>query len=223
MNKSSKFVAALTLAVGAVTSAVTGSASAQTVDNWVSPFGQTWKNGTQELCWRNAFWTPATAIEGCDGAPARPAPVTQAPPVQTTQPATTPPAVTPVSPPPPVTPVATRVVFNADTFFDFDKATLKPEGRQLLDQVVTQVNTLTLETIIAVGHTDWTGTDAYNQKLSERRAESVKTYLVDKGIDANRIYTEGKGKTSPVAPNTTREGRAQNRRVEIEIVGTRTN
>jgi len=212
MNKSSKFVAALAFAM------VAGSTSAQTVDNWVSPFGETWKNGTQELCWRSGFWTPATAIEGCDGAAA---PVAQVP-VQTTPPVTTPPVVTPVSPETPAQPVATRVVFNADTFFDFDKASLKPEGRQLLDQVVSQVNTLTLETIIAVGHTDWTGPDAYNQKLSERRAESVKTYLVENGIDANRIYTEGKGKTSPVAPNTTREGRAQNRRVEIEIVGTRT-
>jgi len=218
MNKSFKFAAALALLVSA--NAVTGAASAQTVDNWVSPFGGVWKNGTNELCWRNTFWTPATAIEGCDGAPVRPAPVVPVtPPVQTSAA----PAATPVAPPQPVAPVATRVVFNADTFFDFDRASLKPEGRQLLDQVVTQVNTLTLETIIAVGHTDWTGTDAYNQKLSERRAASVKTYLVEKGIDANRIYTEGKGKTSPVAPNTTREGRAQNRRVEIEIVGTRMN
>jgi len=211
MKKSSKFALALALLVA------TGSAFAQSVDNWVSPFGEVWKNGTNELCWRNAFWTPATAIEGCDGAPARPAPVVQAP---APAPVVTP---TPVAPPAPVAPVATRVVFNADTFFDFDKASLKPEGRQLLDQVVNQVSTLTLETIIAVGHTDWTGTEAYNQKLSERRAESVKRYLVDKGIDANRIYTEGKGKSSPVASNTTREGRAQNRRVEIEIVGTRTN
>jgi len=208
MSKSSKLTAALALLLAV------GSASAQAMDNWVSPFGDVWKNGTRELCWRNAFWTPATAFEGCDSASA---PVVQAPPVTST-----PPAVTPVTPPPPVVPVATRVVFNADTFFDFDSANLKPEGRQLLDQVVSQVNTLALETIIAVGHTDWTGTEAYNQKLSERRAESVKRYLVDKGIDGNRIYTEGKGKTSPVAPNTTREGRAQNRRVEIEIVGTRT-
>jgi len=215
MSKSSKFAAALALVM------VAGTSSAQDVNNWVSPFGEVWKNGTSELCWRNAFWTPATAIEGCDGAATRPAPVVP-PPVQTSPPATAP-VVTPTAPPQAVAPVATRVVFNADTFFDFDKASLKPEGRQLLDQVVTQVNTLTLETIIAVGHTDWTGSEAYNQKLSERRAESVKRYLLDKGIDANRIYTEGKGKTSPVAVNTTREGRAQNRRVEIEIVGTRTN
>ena len=75
--------------------------------------------------------------------------------------------------------------------------------------------------MIAVGHTDWTGSDAYNQKLSVRRAEAVKAYLVSKGIEANRIYTEGKGEKQPAADNRTREGRAKNRRVEIEVVGTR--
>src|SRR5690606_35227248 len=108
-----------------------------------------------------------------------------------------------------------------DTFFDFDKDTLKPEGRQVLDQVAAQADTINLETLIAVGHTDSIGTEEYNQGLSERRAASVKNYLVSKGIAADRIYTEGKGETSPVASNATREGRAQNRRVEIEIVGTR--
>ena len=74
---------------------------------------------------------------------------------------------------------------------------------------------------MAVGHTDSVGTDAYNQKLSERRAAAVKAYLVSKGIAANRVYTEGKGEKSPVADNKTKEGRAKNRRVEIEVVGTR--
>lgn len=119
------------------------------------------------------------------------------------------------------TPQAAKVVFNADTFFDFDKSTLKPEGRQLLDQVAQQAQGIDLETIIAVGHTDSIGSDAYNQKLSERRAASVKAYLVSKGIDPNRIYTEGKGKKAPIASNKTAQGRAQNRRVEIEIVGSR--
>lgn len=197
MNKPSKF--ALALAFAAVTA--TGAASAQTqtvVNNWRDAFGDVWKNGTRELCWRDAFWTPATGIPGCDGVP-----VAQAAP-----------AAKP-------TPMASKVVFNADTFFDFDKATLKPEGRQLLDQVATQAGSIDLETIIAVGHTDSIGTEAYNQKLSERRAASVKAYLVSKGIDANRIYTEGKGESQPVASNKTKEGRAQNRRVEIEIVGSR--
>ncbi|MBJ7263390.1 MAG: OmpA family protein [Burkholderiaceae bacterium] len=194
MNNPSKF--ALALAFAAVTAS--GAASAQTVDNWQSPFGGVWKNGTNELCWRNAFWTPATGIPGCDGVPVAQAPRAPAP-----------------------TPMASKVVFNADAFFDFDKSTLKPEGRQLLDQVAQQAQGLNLETIIAVGHTDSIGTDAYNQKLSERRAASVKTYLTSKGVPADRIYTEGKGETQPVASNATREGRAQNRRVEVEIVGSR--
>lgn len=118
-------------------------------------------------------------------------------------------------------PVSDKVVFNADTFFDFDKYNLKPEGRQLLDQVAAQVNTISLETVIAVGYTDSIGSDAYNLGLSERRANAVKAYLVSKGVAADRIYTEGKGKADPIASNATAEGRAKNRRVEVEIVGSR--
>ena len=193
MNKPSKI--ALTLA--AVAMSATGAVSAQTVDNWQNPFGDVWMNGTNELCWRNNFWTPATGIAGCDGVP-----VAQ--------------AEAPVE-----APTATKVVLNADTFFDFDKSTIKPEGRQVLDQIASQAQTINLETLIATGHTDSIGSEAYNQGLSERRANSVKEYLVGKGIAADRIYTEGKGELSPVASNATREGRAQNRRVEIEIVGSR--
>ncbi len=80
---------------------------------------------------------------------------------------------------------------------------------------------INLEVIIAVGHTDSVGTDAYNQKLSVRRADAVKAYLVNKGVESNRVYTEGKGEKQPVADNKTAEGRAKNRRVEIEVVGTR--
>lgn len=75
--------------------------------------------------------------------------------------------------------------------------------------------------IIAVGHADAIGTDAYNQKLSVARSEAVKAYLVSKGVEKNRIYTEGKGESSPVADNKTAEGRAKNRRVEVEVIGTR--
>ncbi|HUH86872.1 MAG TPA: OmpA family protein [Pusillimonas sp.] len=192
MNKPSKIALALAIAAFSASGAV----SAQTIDNWQNSSGNVWKNGTNELCWRNNFWTPATGIAGCDGVPV----------AQQTQ---------------VVAPTATKVVLNADTFFDFDKDTLKPEGRQVLDQVASQASSINLETLIAVGHTDSIGTEQYNQGLSERRANSVKKYLVSKGIDANRIYTEGKGELQPVASNATREGRAQNRRVEIEIVGTR--
>ena len=113
------------------------------------------------------------------------------------------------------------MTYAADAFFDFDKSVLKPAGKAKLDDIVSKVGGLNLEVIIAVGHTDSIGTDAYNQKLSVRRAEAVKAYLVSKGIEKNRVYTEGKGEKQPVADNKTSEGRAKNRRVEIEVVGTR--
>ena len=77
------------------------------------------------------------------------------------------------------------------------------------------------EAMITVGHTDSIGSAEYNQKLSLRRAEAVKSYLVSKGVAASRIFVEGKGEAQPVADNKTKEGRAKNRRVEIEVVGTR--
>ncbi len=90
-----------------------------------------------------------------------------------------------------------------------------------MDDLVNKVKGISLEVIIAVGHTDAVGADGYNQKLSVARSEAVKAYLVSKGIEKSRVYTEGKGEKSPVADNKTKEGRAKNRRVEIELVGTR--
>ena len=118
-------------------------------------------------------------------------------------------------------PVAEKITFAADVLFDFDKSVVKPDGKAKLDDLAAKVRGINLEVVIAIGHADSIGSDAYNQKLSVRRAESVKVYLVSKGIEANRIYTEGKGEKQPVADNRTREGRAKNRRVEIEVIGTR--
>ena len=178
--------------------AISSSAFAQkSVDNWVNANGIVWKNGTNELCWRNANWTPATAAPGCDGAiAAKPKAAPQA---------------------------AAKVTLNADALFDFDKSVIKPAAKASLDSLAGKVKSLTLEVIVAVGHTDSIGTDAYNQKLSIRRAESVKKYLVSQGIEAKRIYVEGKGESQPVADNKTKEGRAKNRRVQIEAIGTRKN
>jgi OOP family OmpA-OmpF porin len=132
-----------------------------------------------------------------------------------------PPAPAPAPAPAPV-PTSEKVSYSADAFFDFDKAVLKPAGMAALDDLTGKLKDMNLEVIIAVGHTDSIGTDAYNQKLSVRRAEAVKAYLQSKGVEANRIYTEGKGEKQPVADNKNADGRAKNRRVEIEVVGTRT-
>ncbi|MBE2241397.1 MAG: OmpA family protein [Burkholderiaceae bacterium] len=163
---------------------------------WRTGDGMPVVNGTNELCWRDSNWTPATAYPGCDGA---------------------------AKPPPPAAPKPTseKVTYAADTFFDFDKYALKPEGKAKLDDLISKMGGMNLEVIIAVGHTDWIGTEQYNLKLSERRANAVKEYLVSKGVEKNRVYTEGKGEAQPIASNKTAAGRAKNRRVEIEMVGTR--
>jgi OmpA-OmpF porin, OOP family len=120
-------------------------------------------------------------------------------------------------------PVAEKVTFAADVLFDFDKSVIKPEGRSKLDDLAGKVKGINLEVVIAIGHADSIGSDAYNQRLSVRRAEAVKAYMVSRGIEANRVYTEGKGEKQPVADNKTSDGRAKNRRTEIEVIGTRKN
>ncbi|MCW5237952.1 outer membrane protein OmpA [Verminephrobacter eiseniae] len=232
LNKVAMMFASATLAAAA---------GAQPVDNWRDASGQlTWKNGSNEHCWRSANWTPATASAGCDSAIATAAAATpattaaaaaaaaaqKAAPTPAASSSSSPsaaagqtPAPAPASTPAPA--VATKVTYATDAFFDFDKSVLKPEGKAKLDDLVSKVKDINLEVIIAVGHTDSVGTDAYNQRLSVRRAEAVKAYLVSKGIEKNRVYTEGKGEKQPVADNKTAEGRAKNRRVEIEVVGTR--
>ena len=175
-------------------SVITVSASAAMAsDNWQNGDGSlNWKNGDGTLCWRDNAWTPATAAPGCDGAlKDHSAGVSQ-----------------------------NKITLQADTLYDFNKSDLKPEGKATLDKIAADLSKIKLEVIIAVGNTDSIGTDAYNMALGQRRAQSVKTYLVAKGIDASRIYTESKGKSNPVASNATEEGRAKNRRTDIEVVGT---
>ena len=188
------------LAAFVATAALATAAMAQNIDNWRNASGDVWKNASGD-CWRDANWTPATAAPGCGAPVAAPKAAAAAAPVA----------------------AASKVTYAADAFFDFDKAVVKPAGKAKLDDLVGKVKGINLEVIIAVGHTDSVGSDAYNQKLSVRRAEAVKAYLVSKGIEKNRVYTEGKGEKQPVASNKTKEGRAKNRRVEIEVVGTRKN
>ncbi|BBB59857.1 hypothetical protein UNDKW_1584 [Undibacterium sp. KW1] len=152
---------------------------------------------------------------------ARPAAYT-APPVPVMQQDPIPVTVAQNPPPPPrPQPVSEKITFSAEALFDFDKSVVKPLGKQALDDLLNKLQGMNTEVMITVGHTDSVGSDAYNQKLSIRRAEAVKAYLVSKGIDATRVYTEGKGETQPIADNKTSDGRSKNRRVTVEVVGSR--
>ncbi len=174
-----------------------------------SPFG---------LCWHSSFG-PAVYNAECDPNPA---------PVKVAE-ATPPP---PPAPPPSAAaprPAGAKVTLDADTLFDFDKAVLRPAGMKALDEFLEKMKGIDAEVIIAVGHADRFGSEAYNQKLSERRAASVKTYLGTKGIAANRVHTEGKGEMQPVTKADECKGAKSakviaclqpDRRVEIEVVGT---
>ncbi|SFC73877.1 OmpA-OmpF porin, OOP family [Massilia yuzhufengensis] len=132
------------------------------------------------------------------------------------------PVAAPTPPAPEPVPTSEKVSIAAEALFDFDKSIVKPEGKAALDEFMAKLQGMNTEVMIAVGHTDSVGTNAYNDKLSMRRADAVKAYMVSKGLDPARLYTEGKGETQPVADNATAEGRAKNRRVTIEVVGTRT-
>ncbi len=187
--------------------------------------GEAVKSGSG-ACWKTARWTPAMAIEACDPDLIK----KEAPPAA--KPAEPKPAAPAPAPAP--KPAAEKVTLAADTLFDFDKATLRADGKAKLDELLAKVKGIKLEVIIAVGHADRIGSDKYNQKLSENRAASVKAYLVSKGLEPNRVYTEGKGEKQPVTgaqcKNMGKDHRSNkklvaclqpDRRVEIEVIGTR--
>jgi len=178
------------------------------------------------LCWRTGYWTPAAAAADKAGCECD----------KDLLPAATcaPKAAAPAAPAAPaaagVKPSGEKVTVAADALFDFNKAVLRPEGKAKLDEVVAKSQAIKLEVILAVGHTDRIGSDSYNQKLSEKRAAAVKEYLVAKGIEANRVYTEGKGEKQPVTGDKCK-GNAKtkalidclqpDRRVDIEVIGTK--
>jgi OmpA-OmpF porin, OOP family len=215
-------------------------ASAQTVSNdgyardlssdvVKNPFG---------LCWRTSQWTDAKAIAECDPESA-PKPVKAVEPsvtrvapaiaepklVEAPKPQPAPIAVAPIAPAPAAVPVRARtesITLGADASFDTGKADLKPEGQAKLAELAAKLKDVRFDAIAVTGHTDNVGTAEANQRLSLRRANAVKQYLATHGIDAAKIRSTGRGLTSPVADNKTAQGRAKNRRVEVEIRGTRT-
>jgi outer membrane protein OmpA-like peptidoglycan-associated protein len=130
-----------------------------------------------------------------------------------------PPKVAPPPPPAPPAPRPSRKIVLRGVNFDFDKSNIRSDARPILDEAIRTLQEERDINVSVEGHTDSRGTDAYNQKLSERRAHSVAAYLERGGISRSRLTTEGFGESRPVATNSTDDGRAQNRRVELHIVG----
>jgi len=215
LNKTLTLALAAALGLGAT--ATTAVAADTTNDGYMYDTRGVVARSGFDLCWRTNRWTPAMAIEECDPDL-----------VKKTEVAAAPAAAAPVAAPSPK-PVAEKISIAADALFDFDKATLRPEGIAKLDELAAKSQELNIEVILAVGHTDRLGRDAYNQKLSERRAAAVKNHLVSKGIDANRIDVAGKGESQPVTGDTCKGNRKTkalveclqpDRRVNIEVIGT---
>jgi OOP family OmpA-OmpF porin len=231
------------VAVAALAAVVAGGAAAQADPNntgyWVSgtlpypPDANVVRSGSyggkkgveDTLCWRAGYWTPAMAIAACDPdlVPKPPAP---------------PPAAAPAPPPPPPpapapapapAPQVQKITLASKALFDFDKAVLKPEGKAAIDnEIIAKLSSVQkLELVLVTGHTDRIGTQQYNQKLSERRADAVRDYLVSKGVPKDKIETLGMGKTQPVPGVVCNQKAlkaliaclAPNRRVEVEVKG----
>jgi OOP family OmpA-OmpF porin len=186
------------------------------------------RNGAGNLCWRTGYWTPAMAIVECDpDLVPKPAPAPAPAPVVAPPPPPPPPPAPPPAPAP--APQVQKITLASKALFDFDKAVLKPEGMAAIDsEIIAKLKDVQkLELVLVTGHTDRIGTQAYNQKLSERRADAVRNYLVSKGVAKDKIETLGMGKTQPV-PGVTCTMTAMkeliaclapNRRVEVEVKG----
>jgi len=171
-------------------------------------------------CWRTGYWTPAMANAECDPNLVK---KETPPPVEEAAPA-------PQAAPEPVAAMPRQINLSADTLFAFNKATLKPAGKTTLDDLVRDLNAAKFDQILVIGHTDRIGSASYNQKLSVRRADSVKDYLVSKGIPADKISAKGVGKSQPVTKPGECVGRKSpkliaclqpDRRVEVEVTATK--
>lgn len=176
------------------------------------------------LVYRFGAAAPAPAARATVPAPVVTAP---APPQPVAVP---PPPPPPTAPPPP--PAARKVTFSADSLFDFGKATVRPAGKQALDKFAAELKGTNFDVITATGHTDRIGSSASNIALSKRRAEAVKTYLVESaGIASSKITAQGKGASEPVTKAGECKGSGASkqliaclqpdRRVEVEVSGTR--
>jgi len=182
------------------------------------------------LCWRTGYWAPSMAIAQCDpDLVPKPAPAPAPAPAPTPAPPPPPPPAPAPKPAPAPAPAVQKITLASKALFDFDKAVLRPEGRAAIDsEIIAKLPQVQkLELVLVTGHTDRIGTQQYNQKLSERRADAVRDYLVSKGIAKDKIETLGMGKTQPIPGVVCNQKNMKeliaclqpNRRVEVEVKG----
>jgi len=207
--------------VGIIATGLSAFASRATYANegyWVDSSGAIVRSGTGG-CWHTIFWSPAMAVEGCD-----PVAVADKEEIKPS------PKVSAIQPPPPqhaiVLPL--KVTYSEEDLFSFNEAELRPKGKAKLDNLVRDLEGIKYEAINVVGYTDRIGSTEYNQKLSLRRADEVKAYLVSKGIPADHIKAEGKGESQPITHSTDCKGMKNaeeiaclqpDRRVEVTVEG----
>ena len=203
---------ALATLAGTAQAATPGYVSTAGDQVWTSPYGQ---------CWKTTDWTPEKAAAPCDAVrvvqAAVPPPVAVAPPPPT-------PIVTA---PPPQPPVIEQISLSSDVLFAFDKAELKPEGMKKIDDIASRLKGANVQLINTIGHADRIGPDKYNQQLSEKRAEAVKEYLAQQGVETSKVHSEGRGKSDPVTGDQCKGMKGDklisclqpDRRVDIEVRG----
>lgn len=211
---------ALAALAGTTQAAVPGYVSDSSNQVWTSPYG---------LCWKTTDWTPEKAAAPCDAVRQVSAPVP--PPVAVAPPppvAAAAPEPTPlVTPPPP--PVIEQISLSSDVLFEFDKADLRPSGQQKLDEIADRLKGANVQLINMIGHADRIGNEKYNQQLSQKRAEAVKTYLSQKGVEESKVRTEGRGEAQPVTGDQCKGQTGAklisclqpDRRVDVEVRGER--
>jgi OOP family OmpA-OmpF porin len=218
---------ALAALAGTANAGVPGYVSDQANQIWTSPFG---------LCWKTTDWTPEKAAAPCDAVPRAEAPVPPPvaiaapppppPPVAAPEPAPTPLVVAPPAPPP----IIEQISLSSDVLFEFNKADLRPAGQHKLDELSDRLKGANVQQVVAIGHADRIGSEDYNRELSEKRAAAVKDYLASKGVDQNRVRSEGRGENEPVTGGQCKGTKANpkliaclqpDRRVDIEVRGER--
>ncbi len=211
MDKKVALIAAVSMAGALVQQSVSAHGVGKGNDGFVvDSSGHLVSDGAGD-CLKTGEWKKDLDLVDCGAEPKKTA-VAAPEPAPTAQPAAMPEPVA----------VSESVALSAGALFDVNSDKLKDAGKQELSALATRIKGLQeIQSVKIVGHTDSTGAASYNQVLSQRRANAVKNYLLDQGISPMVMSTLGMGEERPVASNATREGRAQNRRVEIKIEGAR--